>query len=78
MRSNESALDEMGQVIQRQVTQLCKFGQVTCIQRIVPSNGTALREIAWHTFRQCHITSNGTSLREIAQHTSRQYRVIIS
>ena len=53
------------------------------------SNGTAFREIAWHTFRRCSlrtqlgvkwysVTSNGTALREMVQHTSRLIRAKLS
>ena len=64
------------------------FSQVTYS---TTSNGTAFREIAWHTFRRCSlrsrtqlgvkwysVTSNGTALREMVQHTSRLFRAIIS
>ena len=75
--SNESAPDEMARF-------LIKLYSTT-------SNGTAFREIAWHTFRRCRlrsrtqlgvkwysVTSNGTALREMVQHTSRLFRAIIS
>ena len=55
------------------------------------SNGTAFREIAWHTFRRCSVrsrtqlgvkwysvTSNGTALREMVQYTSKLIRAIIN
>ena len=77
VRSNESAPDEMAQYS-------VKLYSTT-------SNGTAFREIAWHTFRRCSlrsrtqlgvkwysVTSNGTALREMVQHTSRLFRAIIS
>ena len=77
VESNESAPDEMARY-------LIKLYSTT-------SNGTAFREIAWHTFRRCSlrsrtqlgvkwysVTSNGTALREMVQHTSRLFRAIIS
>ena len=75
VESNESAPDEMARY-------LIKLYSTT-------SNGTAFREIAWHTFRRCSlrtqlgvkwysVTSNGTALREMVPNTSRLIRAIIS